>query len=468
MTFSKDVTGFSLAGITVANGTASNLVMVDAHTYTFDVMPTTNGLVTVTIEANAAQDLAGNGNTTTSFSITSDRLLTTITTTATDPTNLAVIPFTVTFTRDVTGFDQSDLTVTNGTVSNFTSVDGHTYTFDVTPTADGLITIAIPAGAAMDANNNPNVAANFSITSDRTAPAAPVITGLDPNSDSGTPGDGITNNPKPTIIGTAEANSTISVFADVGSGPVLLGTTTTDATGNWSFTPATILTDGTYSITATATDAAGNVSPSSAAFSLTIDTAAPTATLSTTAPDPNGLVVIPFTVTFSKDVTGFSLSGITVGNGTASNLVMVDAHTYTFDVTPTANGLVTVTINANAAQDIAGNGNTTTSFSITSDRLLTTITTTATDPTNLAAIPFTVTFNRDVTGFDQSDVVVTNGTVSNFTTVDGHTFTFDVSPTADGLVTVNIPTGAAIDANNNSNAPATFSITSDRTAPAAP
>ena len=48
-----------------------------------------------------------------------------------------------------------------------------------------------------------------------------MITGITAGSDSGTPGDGITNNPKPTIIGTAEANSTISVFADVGSGPVL-------------------------------------------------------------------------------------------------------------------------------------------------------------------------------------------------------------------------------------------------------
>ena len=468
VTFSKDVTGFSLSGITVTNGTASNLVMVDAHTYTFDVAPTANGLVTVAINANAAQDVAGNGNTTTTFSITSDRLLPTITTTATDPTNLAVIPFTVTFNRDVTGFDQTDLHVTNGTVSNFATVDGHTFTFDVTPTADGLITVAIPAGAAMDTNNNSSSAATFSITSDRTTPAAPVITGFGPGSDTGTQGDGITNNPRPTIVGTAEANSTVKIFGNVGSGDVLLGSTTADASGNWSFTPVTILTDGTYSITATATDAAGNVSPASAAFSVTIDTVAPTATLTTTSSDPSFLAVIPFTVTFSKDVTGFSLSGITITNGTASNLVMVDAHTYTFDVTPTANGLVTVAINANAAQDTAGNGNTATSFQITSNRFLATITTTATDPTSLASIPFTVTFNRDAFNFDQSDVVVTNGSVFNFTTVDGHTYTFNVTPTADGLVTISIPSGATTDAGGHPNAPASFSITSDRTAPAAP
>ncbi|WP_412770683.1 Ig-like domain-containing protein, partial [Ralstonia solanacearum] len=36
----------------------------------------------------------------------------------------------------------------------------------------------------------------------------------------------------PTLTGTAEANSTISVF----DGTTLLGTTTADASGNWTFT----------------------------------------------------------------------------------------------------------------------------------------------------------------------------------------------------------------------------------------
>ena len=181
MTFSKDVTGFDANGLTITNGTASNFVMVDARTYTFDVAPTADGLVTVQVNAGAAHDLAGNTNPVAMFSITSQAAALTpaITTTATDPTNLAVIPFTVTFNRDVTGFDATDLNVTNGTVSNFVAVDGHTFTFDVTPTADGLVQVMIPAGAAMDSNNNSSVAANFSITSDRTVPAAPVITGLD-------------------------------------------------------------------------------------------------------------------------------------------------------------------------------------------------------------------------------------------------------------------------------------------------
>ncbi|QKG53180.1 Ig-like domain-containing protein [Hymenobacter sp. BRD67] len=74
---------------------------------------------------------------------------------------------------------------------------------------------------------------------------------------------------------------------------------------------------------------------------------------------------IPFTVTFSENVTGFSAAGVTVSNGSVGT-VSGSGTTYTFNVTPTAAGLVTVNVPANVAQDQAGNGNTAASqFSIT-------------------------------------------------------------------------------------------------------
>ena len=54
------------------------------------------------------------------------------------------------------------------------------------------------------------------------------------------------------------------------------GRVTANGSGAWSFTTAT-LADGAHSFTATATDAAGNVSAASAALSVTIDTGAPAA-----------------------------------------------------------------------------------------------------------------------------------------------------------------------------------------------
>jgi hypothetical protein len=47
--------------------------------------------------------------------------------------------------------------------------------------------------------------------------------------------------------------------------------TTADAFGKWSYTPATELSQGAYSYTATATDAAGNTSDTSATFDVTVD-----------------------------------------------------------------------------------------------------------------------------------------------------------------------------------------------------
>ena len=82
----------------------------------------------------------------------------------------------------------------------------------------------------------------------------------------------------------------------------------------------------------------------------------------------------------------------------------------------------------------------------------------ASDPTNDTPIPMTVTFDEDVTGFEASDIVVSNGTVSNFAGGPS-VYTFDVIPVAPGVVTVNVPADVALDgANNGNEAAAQFSI----------
>ena len=80
-----------------------------------------------------------------------------------------------------------------------------------------------------------------------------------------------TSDTNPTISGTAEANSTINLISDGSS----IGTATTDGSGNFSVTPSSELSEGSYSLTVTATDAAGNVLATSDAVVFTIDTTAP-------------------------------------------------------------------------------------------------------------------------------------------------------------------------------------------------
>ena len=84
---------------------------------------------------------------------------------------------------------------------------------------------------------------------DTTPPAAPtnlsIATGQDDNT--------------PTFTGNAEANSMVKLFNQ----STLLGSTTTNASGTFSITVSSPLSDGTYTFTLTATDAANNVSNSS-------------------------------------------------------------------------------------------------------------------------------------------------------------------------------------------------------------
>jgi MYXO-CTERM domain-containing protein len=75
----------------------------------------------------------------------------------------------------------------------------------------------------------------------------------------------------PIISGTAEAGSTVSVTVD-GAG---VGTTKANASGAWSYTPASPLSQGAHTATATATDAAGNTSQASASRGFTVDSEAP-------------------------------------------------------------------------------------------------------------------------------------------------------------------------------------------------
>ena len=68
----------------------------------------------------------------------------------------------------------------------------------------------------------------------------------------------ITNDNTPTLVGRATANSTISIFDGEGENAPLLGTTTTDADGNWSYTPNSPLADGDHKFTIEASKVAAN------------------------------------------------------------------------------------------------------------------------------------------------------------------------------------------------------------------
>ncbi|HHU0624336.1 TPA: BapA/Bap/LapF family large adhesin [Enterobacter bugandensis] len=129
---------------------------------------------------------------------------------------------------------------------------------------------------ATDPQGNLSLAsAPWSVVVDLTAPTVPTLDTVSDNVPGGVTGNltsgQATNDNTPTISGTGQAGSTIYIM----NNGTQLGTTTVDGNGNWSFTPTTPLDDGSYSLRAYATDAAGNASANSSVFAFTVDTAGP-------------------------------------------------------------------------------------------------------------------------------------------------------------------------------------------------
>ncbi len=124
--------------------------------------------------------------------------------------------------------------------------------------SDTLHTFSVAAvDAAGNRDQSPII---FKWTVDTIPPDAPVITD---------PVAGTQNTAISSITGTAEEDATVQVF----DGTTSLGTTTADASGDWTLTLGTALGDGTYSLIANATDTAGNPGPaSSPAVAVTVDT----------------------------------------------------------------------------------------------------------------------------------------------------------------------------------------------------
>ncbi len=109
------------------------------------------------------------------------------------------------------------------------------------------------------------------ITVDTHAPGAPVLAS-----------DTVVNTNHVKVSGTAEANSSITVY----DGTTAVGTATAGSNGAWTFTTGALNT-GSHVLTATATDAAGNISGHSQALDPVIgggSTTPPTTTPPTTTP----------------------------------------------------------------------------------------------------------------------------------------------------------------------------------------
>ncbi|MEW6758977.1 MAG: Ig-like domain-containing protein, partial [Acidobacteriota bacterium] len=180
---------------------------------------------------------------------------------------------------------------------------------------------------------------------DTTPPAVPVITG---------PADGSsTSDATPTITGTAEANSVVTVCIGAEC-----HTTLADGSGNWSLDWPTPLADGPYTVSATATDAAGNTSPA-ANNGFTVDTTPPAAPVVASISTDTGTsssdgITSDNTLVFSGTAEAGSTVHVFLDGAEIGTTVADGSGTWSFDYTGTtlADGPYSVTA---TAEDGAGN-----------------------------------------------------------------------------------------------------------------
>ncbi len=414
--------GGSVIGSGTADGSGNFTVTVSTLT------EATHSLV-----ARATDAAANVGSNSSAFSVTVDLTSpTTPTITSTNVTNDT--------TPTVTGTAEASTTIQildSGTVVGSGSVSGGAFSITCSTLTEGAHSIV---ARSTDTATNHTDSATFTLTIDVTAPTAPVIV---------TPA--FTNSTTPTVTGTAEASATVTIV----EGLTTLGTGSADGSGNFSIA-VTTLSVAAHSISARATDAAGNVGPNSSTFTLTVDQTAPAApTISSpantndTTPSVSGTAEAYATVDVLE-------SGSTIGTGTADAsgnfAVTVSA------LTEAAHSLVA------RATDRAGNvGSNSAAFIVTVDI-------TAPGAPTVTGPTLTNDSTPDVTGTAEANStveVLDGGSLVGSGTADGSgNFTITVSSLADGVHAI---TAHAIDGVGNQGVDSSsFSMTVDTTPPAAP
>ncbi|ALI01631.1 glycosyl hydrolase [Pseudomonas fluorescens] len=450
ITFSEAVTGFTNADLTIANGTLTAVSSSDGGiTWIATFTPSasiTDATNLITLDNTGVADLAGNAGTgsTDSNNYTIDTVRPTATIVVADSTLTAgeTSLVTITFSEAVTGFDNSDLSVSNGTLTNVSSSDGGiTWTATFTPTSGikdptNLISLNNTGVADLIGNAGSGTTDSGNFTIDTQRPTATIVVA-----------DNALKIGETSLV-TITFSEAVSGFTNADltiANGTLSAVSSSDGGITWTatFTPAANITDTTNLITLDNTgvqNISGNVGVGTTdSNNYAIDTQRPTASIVVANPLLGIGQTSQVTITFSEAVSGFDLSDLSVANGTLSNLLSSDGgKTWTATLTPTAavndatNQIVLDTANV---QDSAGNAGSTVSLSnnyvLDADRPTGTI---------VVAKPLlgigqtsgvTITFSEAVNGFDLSDLSVTNGTLSNLASSDGgKTWTATFTPTA--------------------------------------
>ncbi|MFJ5503172.1 Ig-like domain-containing protein [Pectobacterium carotovorum] len=366
------------------------------------------------------------------------------------------------FTKPIVGFDLSDITVTNGSVTNLVQDpnDPTRWTATLTPAAnfEGEVRVSIPDGSYTDAAGIPGTGGSEAVTVDTLPPVASISI------------DNVTSD---NVINASESGQTIVVTGQVGSEvkagdaiTVTVGTETYQTTVNsdgktWSVNvPGAVLAaNGDISASVTTRDTAGNVTTANTSHTYGVDTVAPTASISIDNVTSDNVInasesgqTIAVTGKVDNDVKAGDAITVTVGSETYQTTVNTDGKTWSVNVPGAvlaANGDISATV---TTRDTAGNvttANTTHAYGV--DTVA---------PTASISID-SVTSDNVINAGESGQTIAVTGQVGNevkagdAVTVKVGTETYQTTVNTDGKTwSVNVP-GSVLAANSDVSATVT-------------
>lgn len=480
-TFSEPVTGFVASDIRVSNGSKGTFTGSGA-VYSLVVTPegAPSGDIGVSVEAGAAEDAASNQNLSASASQPYN------TGTNNSDTTPPAAPTLALLSTSDSGQSSSDGITRNSSPTFRVTFNGSGATLPVAGDSvrlydDGtvvgsiqLVANDITRGYVDLTPSSPLSEGEHGLLAAKVADAAgnvsPESTAVSIKIDNGGPLLQITDPETGTATGpvtfTFQFNEPVSGF-DIGDISVSAGgkgaLTGSGDRYSLTVTPGTGFNGNiTVSVAAgVAQDLAGNSNVAAQnvqAFGVAAaDTTAPVLTITDDTPG-TARGAVNFTFTFSEPVTGFTAIDVAVSGGSKGSFVAQSGTVYTLQVMPPADsaGDLVVDVGASAATDAAGNPNAavraTQAYATDTTAPVLTITDNVVGTAN-GKVTFTFSFSESVTGFDASDVVVSNGSKGTFSG-SGATYSLEVTPTtnSNGTINVDIDAGAATDLAGNPNA----------------
>nr|WP_255598712.1 Ig-like domain-containing protein [Hasllibacter sp. MH4015] len=369
---------------------------------------------------------------------------------------------TLTFSEAVTGFELSDLSLTNLAASNLQTSDNTVFTFDVTATGDGTGRISLPAAVANATSGGGANTAAAEITTNAIA-SRPEISLLSARllaaPDQYVFTFGVTNPGGAGIRGGVDVD--ISNFdgpTETDGLPVSSPTIPDGFPGRVTGGAVVFnFPEGAY------TDlASGNTSAATGPINVgTFDVTPPSVSISGSPGFPGDPYSIG--ITFNEPVNGFVFGDITANNATVSDFV----NTCGTDPCATFSAVVTadpgsefthsVQVLAGVAQDAAGNDNTASALSTPPppDGTAPVVAITGVPDGFTGPVTATVTFDwgEDVLGFERADISVTGGTLGPITG-GRQAWTAELTVDGDANVTVNVAASAVQDASGTPSAAA--------------